>query len=74
MCNDLIATVGANLFSTGDTSLCEDDYPEVALNFYNLGHAVRVARVVNVSSEAARQRSIHDTVLIQSEHVDTTVL
>ena len=70
----LICNNCANLFSTGDTSLCKDDYPEVTLDFYDLSHTVRVARVVDVSSKATWQRSIHNTVLIQSEHVDTTVL
>jgi hypothetical protein len=62
------------LLPSADPSVCKYDNPNVSLHLHLLSHAVRVAGVVDVASQAATERGIYHTILIHSEHVNPTVL
>lgn len=64
----------ADLFPARDASLGEDDDAHVAVHLDGLGHAVGLARVVDVPRQPAAQRGVHHAPLVQAEHVDAAVL
>lgn len=61
------------LFSSSDSPIGEDDDAKVAIHFDRLGHAIRVARVVDVARQAAAQRGVDDALFVQSEHVNASI-
>ena len=63
-----------NLLSLSDLSLCNNDNLAVFLKRHNFSDAVRVARVIDVACRSTGHGCINNKVIINSEHVNSTVL
>lgn len=64
----------SHLFAPLDSALGEDDDAQVAVDLHDFGDAVGVAGVVDVAGQAARQGRVDYALLLQTEHVYTSVL
>lgn len=71
---DVELVVVGELLAARDAAPREDDDAQVAVHLHGLGHAVGLARVVDVARQPAAQRGVHHAPLVQPEHVDAAVL
>lgn len=62
------------LLALVDLALGHNDDAAVLVHVHDLRATVRVARVIDVARQAARQRRVHHPVLVQPEHVDAAIL
>lgn len=62
------------LFASIDFSFGKNYDAALAVNFHYLRHTIRVARMIDVTRQSTGEGSVHHTILVQPEHVDTTIL
>lgn len=55
-------------------ALRKDYDPELPVHLHNLRYTVWIARVIDVSRQTTTERRIHHPILVQPEHVDSSVL
>lgn len=65
---------GSYFFSPGHSSVGDDEDLVFPVDLHVLGHAVRVAGVVDVSGKATAESGINDSVFVQAEHVGASIL
>lgn len=64
----------AYLFATKDFTLRENDDAHITIDFDDLRHTIRIARVIDVTCQAAAESGIDNTILVQAEHINATIL
>ena len=63
-----------DLLAAGDLAFGNDDDLAVLFKGNNLGHTVRTAAMIDVTCWAACHRGINHYIVINSEHVDSSIL
>lgn len=66
--------VQAYLLPSENFPVGDDENLEVSLHLNGLSVAIRAARVVYIARQPTRHSRIHHPLVIQPEHVDSTVL
>lgn len=46
----------------------------IPINLNNFRHTIRIAGVINVTRQATAERCVNNAILVQAEHINTTIL